>query len=258
MKNKIFRKRNLSQPSILPDFFNLAKNDEEKLFYKLVSTIKDNKRKPNNIRLRNIINKNNYNKSNTINNKTLIKKNLESNINLSKEYNNFCGSFLYPDYSFATGKKILKDLKSNGLEKTINKHFIQKIPKADFIKKSNVYSITNKKHNSVIKSKYFNLIQNNNSKSNINSLIYKNINKYNKSNSIKYNNYNNHILPHRKKRVIIFEYNDKKTNNTIKKKKIENAINSIIINKSSFGRQSINSSSTSCNSKKIRNIKMLL
>ena len=263
MRNKIIRKKNLSQPEILSDFFNLAKNDEERLFYKLVSSIKCIKRKPNNIRLRNTINNNNnYYKSNTINNKTLIKKSLESNINLSKEYNNFCGSFLFPDYTFASGKKILKDLKSNGVEKTINKHFIKKIPKANYIKKSNVYSITKKRHNSVLKSKYNNLIQSNNSHSNINnSLIIKNNKKY--INNIKYDKFNNYILPDRKKRIIIFEYNAKK-DNKIKKKKIENAINSTIINRNSFCKQNTNnskshlSSSTSCNSKKIRNIKMLL
>ena len=261
MRNKIFRKRNLSQPQILPDFYNLAKNDEERLFYKLISSIKDSKRKPNNVRLRNIINNNC--KSNTINNKTLIKRHLESNINLSKEYNNFCGSFLFPDYSFASGKKILRDLKSNGAEKTINKHFIRKIPKANYINKSNVHPITNKKSNSVIKSKYLDLIQNNNSHSNNNnSLMIKKNKKYN--NSIKYNDYYNQIVPDRKKRIIIFEYNAKK-DNKIKKKKIENAINSTIINRNSFCKKSSNnnsqsyiSSSTSCKSKKIRNMKMLL
>ena len=261
MRNKIFRKRNLSQPQILPDFYNLAKNDEERLFYKLISSIKDSKRKPNNVRLRNIINNNC--KSNTINNKTLIKRHLESNINLSKEYNNFCGSFLFPDYNFASGKKILRDLKSNGAEKTINKHFIRKIPKANYIKKSNVHPITNKKSNSVIKSKYLDLIQNNNSHSNNNnSLMIKKNKKYN--NSIKYNDYYNQIVPDRKKRIIIFEYNAKK-DNKIKNKKIENAINSTIINRNSFCKKSSNnnsqsyiSSSTSCKSKKIRNMKMLL
>ena len=260
MRNKIFRKRNLSQPEILPDFYNLAKNDEERFFYKLISSIKDNKRKPNNVRLRNIIN-NDY-KSNTINNKTLIKKHLESNINLSKEYNNFCGSFLFPDYSFASGKKILRDLKSNGVEKTLNKHFIRKIPKANYIKNSNVYSITNKKSNSVIKSKYLDLIQNNNSHSNNNnSLMIKKNKKY--INSIKYNDYYNQFVPDRKNRIIIFEYNDKK-DYTIKKKITEKAINSTIINRNSFYKKNTNnsqsyiSSSTSCKSKKIKNIKMLL
>ena len=259
MRNKIIRKRNLSQPEILPDFYNLAKNDEERFFYKLISSIKDNKRKPNNVRLRNIIN-NDY-KSNTINNKTLIKKHLESNINLSKEYNNFCGSFLFPDYSFASGKKILRDLKSIGVEKTINKHFIRKIPKANYIKKSNVYSITNKKSNSVIKSKYLDLIQNNNNNHliNNNSLMNKKNKKYH--NSIKYNDYYNQIVPDRKKRIIIFEYNDKKDNKN-KKKIIEKPINSTIINRNSFCKQNTNnsqsyiSSSTSCKSKKIRNMKM--
>lgn len=246
MKNKIGLKRNLSQPDILPDFSNIILNDEEKLFYKLISSIKKKKNNfSKNIEIY-------YNKSNKINHhKSLIKKNLESNINLSKEYKNFCGSFLYPDYTFAAGKKILKDLKLIGPEKTVCKHFTKKIPKANYIKKSNAYSITRNKRKSVIKSKYLNLIQGNQPSSNNNNFIIKT---YNKSNNNIFK-INNHKISNKHKKNKVLEFN--------KKNKIENSINnSTLMNRSSFCRHSTNnknsysSSSTTYKSKIIRNIKM--
>ena len=174
MTNKLFRKRTLSQPGVLPAFFNLEQNDEDKLFHNLISAIKQNKNKTKNIRLRNgKENKsNNFNKSRTINTKILIKKKLESNINLSKDYHNFGGSFLFPDYSFIPGKKVLKDLKSTGVERAINKNFNKDYHKPNFIKKSNTFSLIKPRSNSVLISKYLNLIKG--FPSNNNNLINKN------------------------------------------------------------------------------------
>ena len=253
MKNKYFRTRNLSQPQILPDFFNLEKNDEFLLFQKLIYSIKENRNSIKKIEKRSSRNVNNYYKSNTINHKQKIKHNLESNINLSKQYNNFCGSFLKPDYySFAPGKKILKDLKSNGVEKTLRKHFFKKIPKANYIKKANVYSISKNKSNTSIKSKYLDLI-NKCSCSNNDSIYIKNNNKY--KNIYKKGNY---IIPKKEKKVIIFEYNINKDKIQHNKKK-ENNINNTLMQgsfKHSFNNsKSFLSSSTSCNSKKIKNVK---
>ena len=210
MKNYIIRKKNLSQKEILPDFFNLRKNNEKHLLSKLRSSIKQDKNKSKNIRLRNTINDNinNYYKSKTLNQKEVIKKKLKSNINLSKEYNNFCRSFLYPDYNFVSGKKILNALKSNGAEKTVNKYFSKIIPKANHIKHSNIFSITKNRNISTIKSKYLNLA--NKAYSNNSSLISANNKKSNKKfktnlNNTICNNYNNKI-------VILYEYNTQKDN----------------------------------------------
>ena len=117
---KLFKKRNLSQTDIFHEYSNLEKKNEQKLFAKLICSIKDNTYNSKNIKLKhNQIN--NYHESKSMNNRNIKINNLKSNINLSKEYNNFCGSFLYPDYNFATGKKVLKYLKTNGVEKTIFK-----------------------------------------------------------------------------------------------------------------------------------------
>jgi hypothetical protein len=89
-----------------------------------------------------------------MNNRNIKINNLKSNINLSKEYNNFCGSFLYPDYEYVPGKRILNELKSIGVERTVNKYFSKKNKKVDFIKNSNTYSIMNNRNISTIKTKY--------------------------------------------------------------------------------------------------------
>ena len=241
MRNKFFRKRNLSQPQILQDFFNLEKNDEFRLFQKLINSIKENRINKKNIEKRSSRNVNNYYKSNTINHKQTIKHNLESNINLSKQYNNFCGSFLNPDYySFAPGKKILKDLKSNGVEKTIYKHFFKKIPKVNYIKIANVYSLSKNNSTYSIRSKYLDLI-NKCDYSNNDSIYIKNNSKYKNIHKM-----NNHIIPKKEKKVVIFEYNINK-DNIQNNKKNENKINN--------NSKSYLSSSTSYNSKKIKNLK---
>ena len=116
MRKKLLKKRNLSQTEIVPDFLNFIKKEEEVLLYKLISSIKSDKISSKNLR-------DNYHKSKSMNNKSIKINNLKSCINLSKENKNFCGSFLYPDYKFVSGKKILKDLKSNGAEKTISKYY---------------------------------------------------------------------------------------------------------------------------------------
>ena len=147
---KLFKKRNLSQTDIFHEYSNLEKKNEQKLFAKIICSIKDNTYNSKNIRLKhNQIN--NYHGSKSMNNRNIKINNLKSNINLSKEYNNFCGSFLYPDYNFATGKKVLKYLKTNGVEKTIFKHFLKKNLKPNYIKNANTYNIIRNKNNSVLK-----------------------------------------------------------------------------------------------------------
>ena len=94
-----------------------------------------------------------------ISSKAKIKNNLEININLSKEYKNFGGTFLLPDYNFASGNQILKDLQKKGVEKTLNKHFLREKENLHFINnlKPNM-QVKTKKNN---KSKYYNLISSN-------------------------------------------------------------------------------------------------
>ena len=139
MKNNLLRRRTSNQSSYLADSLCLEVNEEEKLLSKLIHCLKENN-KASQKNKKYIADKNHYRKSNkihmhkTVNQKSLIKSNLDSKINLSKGYTNFCGSFLFPDYEFVSASDILKDLKTKGAKKVITKHFSKEKQKADFIK----------------------------------------------------------------------------------------------------------------------------
>ena len=147
----INKKRKSSENNFSKNSIELVYQKQEKMFYNMFSSIKNDKferkKKLKSMFTPNIINFRKYN----------IKKNLESSINYSK--NNYCGSFLAPDYSYVSGTKILYDLKSKGPEKTVNRYFSRDIPKADLIRNCKSISIRNK--GKCIKSKYFNLINSN-------------------------------------------------------------------------------------------------
>ena len=108
--------KNFFNDDYLNDSINIEQNEEQKLLLRLISSLKEKKDDYKNRRNRINNSVNNYHKSNkfikAVNYKILIKKGLESNINLSKGYNNFCGNFLYPDYKYKSASKILKDLKT--------------------------------------------------------------------------------------------------------------------------------------------------
>lgn len=267
MKNNIPRRRTSSQSSYLADSLCLEVNEEEKLLSKLIHSLKENN-KASQKNKNYIANRNNYRKSNkvhihkTVNHKSIIKSNLDSKINLSKGYNNFCGSFLCPDYEFVSASDILKDLKSKGAEKAITKHFSKDKQKADFIKNSkpNLISRNQKK---VVNSKYLNLISsvrpNYTKFNNLNGLIVRNNPKlnYNKT----YYHFKTINADKIKKPSVskFFWKNENRKNNNIlfrNKENITNNTNNNTINRSTFGRNSLNnsksySSSTSCNSKNL-------
>ena len=263
MKNILNRKRNFSQSTL--DILYLNENLEDRLISKLLKNLKENKSKLCNLKIRNKININNdttYHKSKTLNNKCVIKKNLESCINLSKEYNNFCGNFLFPDYQYAAGKKILKELKSNGPDKTVQKHFSHKIQKSNCVKSAKSISRSRNQFR-IIKSKYMSLINCNTNNKLTRAPIKK---KYNApSNNKVYNNIKHKIIYYEmngkeksldKKNYIFKIYNNRNLRN-------KNIINNSTINKSrsSFIRDSISNSksyisnSTTCFSKSLKDIK---
>jgi hypothetical protein len=268
MKNNLLRRRTSNQSSYLADSLCLEVNEEEKLLSKLIHCLKENN-KASQKNKKYIADKNHYRKSNkihmhkTVNQKSLIKSNLDSKINLSKGYTNFCGSFLFPDYEFVSASDILKDLKTKGAEKAIIKHFSKEKQKADFIKNSkpNLISRNKKKQTN---SKYLNLINSvRPNYSNLNSL-----NELMARNNSKLHYHKNYyhfktINADKIKKPIMsklsWKNENKKNNNSLFKDK-ENITNNTTINntinRSSFCRNSLNnsksySSSTSCNSKNL-------
>lgn len=267
MKSNLARRRTSSQSSYLADSLCLEVNEEEKLLSKLIHSLKEN----NKASLKNknyIANRNNYRKSNKIhyhkkvNRKSLIKSNLDSKINLSKGYTNFCGSFLFPDYEFVSASDILKDLKTKGAEKAITKHFSKEKQKTDFIKNSKPNLISRNKKK-LSNSKYLNLINSvrpNYSKFNsLNELIVRNNPKLNYHKS--YYHFKT-INTDKNKKPSISEFTwkneNRKNNNSLFKNKenITNNTTNNTVNRSSFGRNSLNNSksynsSTSCNSKSL-------
>lgn len=268
MNSNIVRRRTTSQSSYLADSLCLEVNEEEKLLSKLIHSLKENN-KASQKNKNYIANRNNYRKSNkihihkTVNHKSLIRSNLDSKINLSKGYNNFCGSFLFPDYEFVSASELLKDLKTKGAEKAITKHFSKEKNKTDFIKNSKP-SLISRNKKKVSNSKYLNLVNsvrsNHNNFNSLGQLMIRNTNKLNyhktyshfktinadkiKKSSVYKNIWKNE---NRKNNNSIFRNNENITNNTT---------NNNTINRSSFGRSSLNnsksySSSTSCNSKNL-------
>ena len=138
-------------------------------------------------------------------------------------------------------------MKSNGVERTINKNFTN-FPKPNFLKKRNTFSIIKPKSNSVIKSKYLDLI--NGIPSYSNNLMNKNkrktLNKLVKKN----------LFPKKEKKAIQYEYNMNKKDNKGRMN------NSTLLNKSSFYRQSLNNSRSTLSSSiiyksKLNNIRKL-
>ena len=206
----------------------------------------------------------NYKKANIHNKKSYIQKTLESSINLTK--NNFCGSFLVPDYVFVSGAEILKELKTKGVERTVIRHFSKDIPKANYLKNKNNFksiSITrNKRPN--IKSKYFDLVNSNISRINRITSFKKNkttkcpnrLKYYDKCNKSFQNFFNGNNLKAKKTKNNYFNfsyYNDKTFKNSgygLNNIKKQLFFSSCLNNSKSYL-----SSSTSCSSKTLRYLK---
>ena len=253
----INKKRNSSENNKSNYSYQLKQQCQENFIYNMFSSIKidklEKKKKLKSLLTSNIIH---YKNSKVQNKKSNIKKNLESSINYSK--NNFCGSFLVPDYTYVTGTKILSDLKSKGAEKTVKRHFSKDIPKADFIKNFKCYSFTRNK-TAAIKSKYFNLVNSNITRINKMTSFKNNSgthfdhrlrssDKYNKSFNYFFSGIN---LKKNKAKNNYFNYNNNK--DKVSKNSGNNIYNNIFIK--SFYASSLNnsksilSSSTSCSSK---------
>ena len=267
MKSNILRRRTSNQSSYLSDSLCLEVNEEEKLLSKLIHCLKENN-KASQKNKKYIADKNHYRKSNkihmhkTVNQKSLIKSNLDSKINLSKGYTNFCGSFLFPDYEFVSASDILKDLKTKGAKKVITKHFSKEKQKADFIKNSKPNLISRNKKK-LANSKYLNLINSvrpNYSKFNsLNELVVRNNAKLNYHKS--YYHFKTINSDKIKKPIMskfIWKNDNGKNNNSLfrNKENITNNTTNNTVNRSSFGRNSLNNSksynsSTSCNSKSL-------
>ena len=273
MKSNLARRRTSNQSSYLADSLCLEVNEEEKLLSKLIHCLKENN-KASQKNKKYIVDKNNYRKSNkihmhkTVNQKSLIKSNLDSKINLSKGYTNFCGSFLFPDYEFVSASDILKDLKTKGAKKVITKHFSKEKQKADFIKNSKPNLISRNKKKAT-NSKYLNLINsvrpNFKNYNSLNELVVRNNAKLNYHKS--YYNFKTINSDKIKKPIMskyIWKNENGKNNNSLfrNKENISNNFTNNTINRSSFGRSSLNisksySSSTSCNSQNLHYKKIL-
>ena len=257
---------NKNRKSEEKDFTNYSNQTKDKrfdyYFNNMFSSLKNSKNHAKKKKIKSLFTSNliNYNKNSKIQNKKIcIKKSLESSINLSK--NNFCGSFLSPDYIFVSGAQILNELKSKGAEKTVIRHFSKEVPKTNFIKNSNNYkpcsATRNKGPN--IKSKYFELVNSNISRINKMTSFSKcktkkypnrlnNFYKYNKS---FLNFFNGKNLKAKKAKNNYFNFNN--NNNKLFQKSVYNVNN---ISKNSFYGSNLNnsrtylSSSTSCSSLK--------
>ena len=253
MKSNLARRRTSSQSSYLADSLCLEVNEEEKLLSKLIHSLKENN-KASQKNKKYIADRNNYRKSNkihmhkTVNQKSLIKSNLDSKINLSKGYTNFCGSFLFPDYEFVSASDILKDLKTKGAKKVITKHFSKEKQKADFIKNSKPNLISRNKKKAT-NSKYLNLINsvrpNFKNYNSLNELVARNNAKLNYHKS--YYNFKTINSDKIKKPIMskyIWKNENGKNNNSLfrNKENIANNTNNNTINRSSFGRSSLNNS----------------
>lgn len=223
MRNNSFRKRNLNKIELFNNIFEEKYNNRERLYSKLITLMKGYNNKANDIKIKNkrkynIINYNHRSRS-LNNNKDIIKHNLESNINLTQDYKNFCKSFLYPYYDSEHDLKILNDLKAIGPRRTINKHFSQEKKSTKCLKNKITYS--NKKNkNSLIKSKYLNFI--NSTRFNHNNLI-----NYNNNNKNIFNSLYNNILSNKNKRIF-------KQKDNIKKNFSINNDNNFVINKGAY------------------------
>ena len=257
------KNRKSSEKDYSNDSYDFKEQKFQNYFRDMLSSLKNMKNFEKKKKIKSLFTSdlNNYKKANAHHKKSNIKKNLESSINLSK--NNFCGSFLFPDYVFVSGAEILKELKSKGPERTIRKHFSKDVPKANFLKNKNHFkscSVTRNKGPN-IKSKYFSLVNSNISRIN-NLTSFKKNKKKNCPNILKYydkynktfiNYFNGNSLNTKIKKNDYFSFN------TFNNKILKNS-RCYINNKSkqSFYGSTINNSrtylnsSTSCSSKTLK------
>ena len=258
----INKNRKSSEKDSLNTTYKLNQKKLDNYLLNMFSTIKNIKNNNKMKKIKSMFTSNiiNYKNRKIHHHKIDIKKNLESSINLSKNY--FCGSFLVPDYFNVSGATILNELKSKGPEHTIRKHFSQDYPKANFIRNYKSYSATRNKSKS--KTKYLDLV-------NYNALRINKINPIKKtpkakiSNKLKYydkcdksffNFFNVENLKAKNIKKNYFDFNISNNNKFFEKSGINNNISI----KSIYG-QSLNnsktllSSSTSCSSKNIKYLK---
>ena len=257
------KNRKSSEKDYSNDSYDFKEQKFQNYFHNMLSSLKNMKNFEKKKKIKSLFTSdlNNYKKANAHHKKSNIKKNLESSINLSK--NNFCGSFLFPDYVFVSGAEILKELKSKGPERTIRKHFSKDVPKANFLKNKNHFkscSVTRNKGPN-IKSKYFSLVNSNISRINNLTSFKKNKTKncpnmlkyYDKYNKTFINYFNGNSLNTKIKKNDYFSFN------TFNNKILKNS-RCYINNKSkqSFYGSTINNSrtylnsSTSCSSKTLK------
>lgn len=247
------------------DYLHQPKRQKlETYFHNMFLSLKNSKNLNRKQKIKSILTSNiiNYKNSKLQHKTTTIKKNMESSINLNISKNNFCGTFLSPDYIYISGARILKELKSKGPEKTVIKHFTQNYPKHDFIRNCKSYSATRNKC-SKSKSKYYGLM--NSDISLINKMTtFKKNQKSKYSNKLKYyDKYNNSFmnffkgdnLKLKNKKIYYFNFN---INNDKFFSKPCNNTNNISV-KSFYGSSLNNSrthlsSSTSCSSRTLKYI----
>ena len=259
----INKNRKSNEKDSLNTTYKLNQKKLDNYLLNMFSTIKNIKNNNKMKKIKSMFTSNiiNYKNRKIHHHKIDIKKNLESSINLSKNY--FCGSFLFPDYVFVSGAEILKELKSKGPERTIRKHFSKDVPKANFLKNKNHFkscSVTRNKGPN-IKSKYFELVNSNISRINNLTSFKKNKTKncpnmlkyYDKYNKTFINYFNGNSLNTKIKKNDYFSFN------TFNNKILKNS-RCYINNKSkqSFYGSTINNSrtylnsSTSCSSKTLK------
>lgn len=259
----INKNRKSNEKDSLNTTYKLNQKKLDNYLLNMFSTIKNIKNNNKMKKIKSMFTSNiiNYKNRKIHHHKIDIKKNLESSINLSKNY--FCGSFLVPDYFNVSGATILNELKSKGPEHTISKHFTRDYPKANFIRNYKSYSATRNKSKS--KTKYLDLV-------NYNALRINKINPIKKtpkakiSNKLKYydkcdksffNFFNGENLKAKNTKKNYFDFNINNNNNFFEKSGYNN--NNISV-KSIYG-QSLNNSktllsaSTSCSSKNIKYLK---
>ena len=259
----INKNRKSNEKDSLNTTYKLNQKKLDNYLLNMFSTIKNIKNNNKMKKIKSMFTSNiiNYKNRKIHHHKIDIKKNLESSINLSKNY--FCGSFLVPDYFNVSGATILNELKSKGPEHTISKHFTRDYPKPNFIRNYKSYSATRNKSKS--KTKYLDLV-------NYNALRINKINPIKKtpkakiSNKLKYydkcdksffNFFNGENLKAKNTKKNYFDFNINNNNNFFEKSGYNN--NNISV-KSIYG-QSLNNSktllsaSTSCSSKNIKYLK---
>ena len=234
----------------------------ETYFHNLFSSLMDSKKFNKREKIKSMLTSNivNYKNSKVKYKTNIIKKSLESSINLSK--NNFCGSFLSPDYIHISGATILKELKSKGPEKTVVKHFSKDFLKPNFIHNCKSNSV-NRNKGSKPKSKYYDLMNLNISAINRNTTFKKNQKAKYSDRSKYYDKYNNSFmnffksdnLKAKNKKIYYFNFNNNKDKFFSKPSYNTNNINA----RSFYGSPLNNtkthlSSSTSCSSKILKYI----